>query len=92
MSKKSRRAKACDITPATKRKVFARDGGCCIFCGNSYNVMPNAHFIPRSDGGLGIPENILTACTRLMEGDCHHKFDEGPEEVGRKCGSKPGHT
>lgn len=88
MSKKSRRAKACDISQAVKRVVFARDHGCCIFCGSAWNVMPNAHFIPRSDGGLGIPQNIITACTRLTENDCHHQFDEGPEEIREEMREK----
>jgi hypothetical protein len=37
--------------------------------------MPNAHLISRNNGGLGIEENIFTACTRLTPGDCHHRFD-----------------
>ena len=73
---KTRRSKACDISQKVKQRVWERDGGCCVICGNNYNVMPNAHFIPRSKGGLGIEENIFTACTRLTENDCHYKFDE----------------
>lgn len=34
--------------------------------------MPNAHFISRAKGGLGIPENIVTLCRA-----CHHEFDNG---------------
>jgi hypothetical protein len=81
MGKKSRRAKACDIPQSVKHEVWERDGGRCIFCGGAYNVMPNAHFVSRANGGLGIPENILTACTRLTKNDCHFRFDSGPEEV-----------
>ena len=81
MSKKSRRAKACDIPERVKKEVWERDGGRCIFCDGCYNVMPNAHFISRANGGLGIPENILTACTRLTKSDCHYRFDSGPEDV-----------
>lgn len=33
--------------------------------------MPNAHVIPRSKGGLGIEENVITACL-----NCHHKMDQ----------------
>ena len=73
---KSKRSKACDISQKVKKIVWERDGGCCVICGNNYNVMPNAHYIPRSKGGLGIEENIFTACTRLTENDCHYKFDE----------------
>lgn len=81
---KTKRAKATDIPQKVKKVVWERDGGCCVICGNNYNVMPNAHFIPRSKGGLGIEENIFTACTRLTENDCHYKFDEygvGVEKV-----------
>ena len=70
MKYKSKRAKACDITQAVKRQVWERDQECCIFCGNPY-AMPNAHFISRSQGGLGIEENILTLCN-----DCHRRYDQ----------------
>jgi 5-methylcytosine-specific restriction endonuclease McrA len=76
---KSRRAKACDIPQSVKKRVWERDGGRCIFCGSTVNVMPNAHFIPRSAGGLGIEQNVMTACTRFGPGDCHYKFDNGTE-------------
>lgn len=33
---------------------------------------PNAHYIRRSRGGLGIEENIVTLCS-----ECHHDFDNG---------------
>lgn len=73
---KTKRSKACDISQKVKLRVWERDNGCCVICGNNYNVMPNAHYIPRSKGGLGIEENIFTACTRLTQNDCHYKFDE----------------
>ena len=66
---KTKRAKACDITQAVKKKVWERDGQRCIICG-SHEAMPNAHYIPRSKGGLGIEENIVTLCH-----NCHHEFD-----------------
>lgn len=78
--KTSKRAKAVDITQDVKKIVFKRDYGACIFCSNKINVMPNAHYISRADGGLGIPENIFTACTRLTENDCHYKYDSGTEK------------
>ena len=76
--KKSKRAKACDIT--AKKEVWERDGGRCVICGNKINVMPNAHYIPRSAGGLGIAENILTMCTNFTENKCHYKYDFGNAE------------
>lgn len=77
MAKKSIRAKACDIPAAVKRAVWERDHGRCVVCGNTYNVMPNAHFIARSHGGLGIEKNIVTLCTNLTVNQCHYKFDNG---------------
>ena len=65
--------KAVDITRDTKLAVYLRDNGCCVFCGSNQGI-PNAHFIPRSHGGLGVERNILTLCT-----ECHHKFDNTAE-------------
>ena len=83
---KTKRAKATDISQADKRKVFERDDGCCVVCGNSYNVMPNAHFIPRSKGGLGIEENIVTLCGELTPNQCHRRFDFGTAEERKAIG------
>ena len=77
---KTKRSKATDISSKVKQRVWERDNGCCVICGNNYNVMPNAHYISRSKGGLGIEQNIFTACTRLTENDCHYKFDNGTKE------------
>ena len=65
---KSKRTKALDISQATREKVYQRDNGRCIFC-HSHGI-PNAHFIPRSDSGLGISQNIITACK-----GCHYDLD-----------------
>ena len=77
---KTKRSKATDIPMSVKKAVFERDNGCCVICGNSYNVMPNAHYISRAKGGLRIEQNIFTACTRLTKNDCHYKFDNGTKE------------
>ncbi len=34
--------------------------------------MPNAHYISRAHGGLGIEQNVVTLCQ-----DCHHNYDNG---------------
>ena len=70
---KSKRAKALDITKRVKDRVWERDGHKCIICGN-YQAMPNSHYIRRSQGGLGIEENIVTMCQR-----CHRMYDQGAE-------------
>lgn len=62
-----------DIPKSVKEIVWERDGHRCIFCHRYVPVeCACCHFIPRSLGGLGIPENIFTAC----END-HREQDNG---------------
>ena len=63
-----KRTKALQINPKVKAKVYERDGGLCIFCKQPGD--PVAHFVSRAQGGLGIEENIITACSH-----CHRKMD-----------------
>lgn len=70
--RKTKRAAALEITRDVKRIVSARDGYRCIICGAL--GLPNAHFISRSHGGLGIEENIVTLCY-----SCHMRFDQSTE-------------
>ena len=77
---RTKRAKATDIPMSVKKKVFLRDHGCCVVCHNNYNVMPNAHYISRAKGGLGIEENVVTLCTGLTKNKCHDKYDNGTKE------------
>lgn len=81
---KTKRSKATDIPDKVKKIVWERDNHCCVICGMSGSVMPNAHYIPRSKGGLGIEQNIFTACTRLNPNDCHYRFDNGTKEEKEK--------
>lgn len=74
---KSKRTKATDISKKVKDAVFERDNGCCVWCGKQ--GVSNAHFCPRSAGGLGIEENVLTLCT-----ECHHEFDNGHNRAEMK--------
>lgn len=61
-----------------KQIVFERDRHCCILCGRP--GLPNAHYIRRSQGGLGIEQNIVTLCIK-----CHDDYDNGfkREEYGK---------
>lgn len=70
MGFKSKRSRACDIAPKVKKIVADRDGGLCIICKRPGS--PNAHYIARSHGGLGIEQNIVTLCQ-----DCHDCYDNG---------------
>ena len=85
---KSERTKATSISRSVKEKVWERDNGRCVVCGNNYNVMPNAHYIPRSKGGLGIEQNIVTLCTELTPNKCHRKYDFGTLEEKEAIGAK----
>lgn len=67
----SKRSQACDISQKVKKTVWDRDKHKCIICGSPY-AKPNSHYIKRSQGGLGIEENIVTMCF-----DCHNAYDNG---------------
>lgn len=67
-----RRTRACAISKKTKEIVYKRDEESCIFCGAP--GLPEAHVVPRSHGGLGIPENIVTVCRK-----CHDKLDNSTD-------------
>ena len=68
---KSKRTKACEIKPKVREEVEKRDFHCCVFCGST-NARGEAHIVRRSQGGLGIPENIVTVCR-----PCHSQMDNG---------------
>lgn len=71
--KKHRQTKETDISTKVKIKVWERDKHQCIFCDRKVNWhYACCHYIPRSAGGLGIEENIFTACE-----NCHRKQDNG---------------
>jgi len=72
-SKKYKQTKATEIPRKVKEIVWKRDKQRCIFC---YKLVPIecacCHYIPRSLGGMGIPENLYTGCS-----DCHREQDNG---------------
>jgi hypothetical protein len=70
--------KARDFDRKAKEAISKRDGidgwTCCVYCGLAAPAplaWSNAHFIARSQGGLGIPENGLTLCP-----ECHRLYDQ----------------
>lgn len=74
---KSKRSRACDIPPKVKKAVWIRDNGRCVFCGRLGN--PNAHYVSRAKGGLGVEQNILTLCN-----DCHRRYDQTTDRKALK--------
>ena len=64
-----RRTKALQIPMAVKQKVYLRDNGNCIWCGSAGD--PVVHYIAKSQGGLGIEQNIVCGCYY-----CHTQYDQ----------------
>lgn len=74
----TRQTKAKAISIKTKKRVWERDGGVCIICGNP-NAEPSCHYIRRSQGGLGIEQNIVTLCAR------HHLELDSPNSPAQQA-------
>lgn len=83
---KSRRSKATDIPQSVKEKVWERDNHRCVVCGSPI-AMPNAHYISRAKGGLGIEENIVTLCTEFSPNHCHRTYDFGTKKEREEIGN-----
>ena len=78
--KKHKLTKATEIPKSVKLAVWERDEHKCIFCHKNvpWNYA-NSHYIKRSHNGLGIEQNIFTACI-----ECHQKFDDSIERENMK--------
>ena len=85
---KNKRTKACEIPTSVRRLVNERESG-CIFCLAMYEIpqgyrpemycMEIMHFVSRSSGGLGIPENLAKGCIY------HHRMlDHSPKRQEMK--------
>jgi 5-methylcytosine-specific restriction endonuclease McrA len=69
--------------PLTRRAVFARDGGRCVYC--SAPATSIDHVVPRSRGGEHVWENVVSCCRR-----CNHaKADRGLVELGWRMPRQP---
>ena len=69
--------------PLSRRALFARDGGRCVYCGAAATSID--HVIPRSRGGLHVWENVVSACHKCN----HHKADKTLKEIGWKLRTQP---
>ena len=62
--------------PLTRRAVFARDGGRCVYCTAPATSID--HVVPKSRGGEHVWDNVVSCCRR-----CNHaKADRGVMELG----------
>jgi 5-methylcytosine-specific restriction endonuclease McrA len=69
--------------PLTRRAVFARDGGRCVYCDSPASSLD--HVVPRSRGGLHVWENVVSACRR-----CNHvKADRSISDLGWRMRHTP---
>src|SRR3954463_2630284 len=70
--------------PLTRKAVFARDGGRCVYWGAAARSLD--HVVPRSRGGSHTWDNVVSACGR-----CNHvKADRGIAELGWGARRAPG--
>lgn len=70
--KRSKQARLREFSTASREQIKARDNGRCIFCAAGYrmegatwygqSLLSIMHYIPRSHGGLGIPQNGAVGC------------------------------
>lgn len=69
--------------PLTRRAVFARDGGRCVYCAAPATSID--HVVPRSRGGRHEWSNVVSCCRR-----CNHlKADRAVHELGWRLGRLP---
>ena len=69
--------------PLTRRAVFARDGGRCVYCTSPATSLD--HVVPRSRGGEHVWTNVVSACRR-----CNHiKADRSVSDLGWQMRHSP---
>jgi 5-methylcytosine-specific restriction endonuclease McrA len=69
--------------PLTRKAVFARDGGRCVYCSAAATSLD--HVVPRSRGGPHTWDNVVSACGR-----CNHvKADRGLADLGWRLRTTP---
>ena len=69
--------------PLTRKAVFARDGGRCVYCGGTATSLD--HVVPKSRGGSHTWDNVVSACGR-----CNHvKADRAVADLGWRMRRAP---
>jgi len=71
----------------TRRELYHRDGGLCLYCGKtlSFSRMQIEHVVPRSKGGEHSWTNVVSTC----EACNRFKDDRTPEQAGMKLLALP---
>lgn len=75
---KSKRSQATDIPKDVRDSVKERDGFRCVMCGSTARIELAHVILSRSNGGLGVEENLACLCQR-----CHRIMD-GESKKGKK--------
>jgi len=80
------RTKALQVSDSVRKEVYERDSydgaPCCVLCGST-RTLSVAHFIAKSQSGLGIAKNLAALCL-----GCHSQFDHGRPEVRQEIGQR----
>ena len=69
--------------PLSRRAIFARDGGRCVYCTATATSID--HVVPRSRGGDHSWDNVVSACHRCN----HQKADKTLKELGWRLRATP---
>lgn len=76
-----KRSKVCEFPPKVRHRIWERDQG-CIFCRLGYKPSKEAggypqcaHYVARSQGGLGVEQNGALACAyhhQMLDNGLYH--------------------
>ena len=75
------------VQQASRKNILNRDGMRCMYCGHKFDPwdLTLDHIFPRSRGGKGVWENLISACKSCN----HRKADRTPEEAGMTLIHRP---
>lgn len=75
------------VPPLSRRELFHRDGGLCLYCSKRlhFKEMQIEHVMPRSRGGAHAWTNVVSTCEPCNR----HKDNRSPEEAGMKLMALP---
>lgn len=84
---RSRRFSRGLVPPLSRRELYHRDGGLCMYCGMrlQYSAMQIEHIVPRAQGGEHAWTNVVATCEPCNR----HKDNRTPEAAGMKLLALP---